>query len=404
MTEMALDAPQIGVGRLFAAADAGLAAHEAAFGYRQPGWGREQLLAELKASGLVGRGGAGFPAWRKLAGLGGPRPVVIANGAEGEPLSRKDAALLRYAPHLVLDGLLTVAEATKASDVFLYTTARSLPSVAAAVRERSDASAVRLVEAPEAFISGEASAVVNALETGIALPRDNMLRLDVSGYRGRPTLLHNVETLAQVALVARYGARWFRSAGTEDDPGTRLFSLSGDVPGEPVFEAPGGSTLRNLLRAGGVEPGGIAAVLVGGFHGAWVPADSFDLPLTARALSRYGAKPGAGVLMALARGRCGLEVSASVARYLADSSARQCGPCMFGLPAMATVLERIAAREGSPWLAAEAERLAAVVTGRGACRHPDGTAGFVHSSLRIFRDEVQAHLAGACTAHRRSAR
>jgi NADH:ubiquinone oxidoreductase subunit F (NADH-binding) len=402
MTEMTLDAPRLGAGRLFAALSPTLSAHEAVYGPRPVGWRRESLLAELEASGLTGRGGAGFPAWRKLGALAGTGAVVIGNGAEGEPLSRKDAALLRHAPHLVIDGVLTAAEAVRASEVFIYATAPSLPGLASALSERRDASKVRLVEAPEAFISGEASAVVNALETGVALPRDKPLRLGTSGYRGRPTLLHNVETLAQLALVARYGAQWFRSEGTQEDPGTRLFSLAGDVPAESVLEASGGSTLRELLMAGGVEPGRIAAVLVGGFYGAWVPAEAFELPLTARALTQYGAKPGAGVLMALGRGRFGLEAAASVARYLADSSARQCGPCMFGLPAMASVIERIAGGERTPWLAAEAERLAAVVNGRGACHHPDGSAGFARSSLRIFHDEVQAHLAGFCTASRRS--
>lgn len=400
MTEMTLDPRQLGTGGLFAAAEPDLATHEAAYGKRPSGWTRQALLAELEASGLTGRGGAGFPAWRKLGAVGAGRPVVIANGAEGEPVSRKDAALLRQAPHLVLDGLVTAGEALGASALFLYATRDSLTSVALALDERRDRPRVKLVEAPEAFISGEASAVVNALETGMALPRDKATRIAKSGYQDRPTLLHNVETLAHLALVARYGAQWFRGAGTPEDPGTRLYSLSGDVPAEWVVEAPGGATLRDVLRLGGAEPSTLAAVLVGGFHGAWVPAEGFDLPLTARGLARYGATPGAGVLLALARGRCGLETSGGIARYLAESSAQQCGPCMFGLPAMATVLERIAAGERTPWLASEAERLAGLVTGRGACRHPDGSAKFVRSSLAVFRDEVKAHLSGGCVAHR----
>ncbi|MCH6471839.1 NADH-ubiquinone oxidoreductase-F iron-sulfur binding region domain-containing protein [Sinomonas terrae] len=400
MTAMTLDPRQLGTGGLFAAGRPDLAAHEAAYGRRPSGWTRKELLAELDASGLTGRGGAGFPAWRKLAATGSGRAVVIANGAEGEPASRKDATLLREAPHLVLDGLVTVGEAVGASTLFLYATRDSLASVAQALAERRDRPKVKLVEAPEAFISGEASAVVNALETGVALPRDKALRLGTSGYEGRPTLLHNVETLAHLALVARFGASWFRSAGTAEDPGTRLYSLSGDVPTEWVVEAPGGATVRDVLRLGHAEPSSLAAVLVGGFHGAWVPAEAFDLPLTGRGLARYGATPGAGVLMGLARGRCGLESSAGIVRYLAESSARQCGPCMFGLPAMASVIERIAAGERTPWLASEAERLAGLVTGRGACRHPDGSAKFVHSTLAVFRDEVQAHLSGMCTAHR----
>lgn len=395
-TETDIRLPALGTGRLFAAAGPGQSAHEAAYGARRDDWTREALLTELEASGLAGRGGAGFPAWRKLSSISGRRPVVIANGAEGEPVSRKDAALLRRAPHLVLDGLLDAGRALGASQLFVYAPADSLASVADAVAERRDARRVRLVEAPRTFISGEATAVVSALEGGPALPRDTTVRLSSSGYRGQPTLLHNIETLAQLALVARYGAAWFRSTGTREDPGTRLVSLAGDVPADAVLEVPGGATVREILQAGGVDAASTAAVLVGGFHGAWVPTGGFDRPMTAAGLARYGGRPGAGVLLAVAKGRCGLAAAAPIARYLADSSAQQCGPCMFGLPAMAAVLERIAAGERTPWLASEAERLAGLVTGRGACRHPDGAAGFVRSTLSVFRDEVHAHLGGAC--------
>lgn len=395
-TETDIRLPALGTGRLFAAAGPGQSAHEAAYGARRDDWTREALLTELEASGLAGRGGAGFPAWRKLSSISGRRPVVIANGAEGEPVSRKDAALLRRAPHLVLDGLLDAGRALGASQLFVYAPADSLASVADAVAERRDARRVRLVEAPRTFISGEATAVVSALEGGPALPRDTTVRLSSSGYRGQPTLLHNIETLAQLALVARYGAAWFRSTGTREDPGTRLVSLAGDVAADAVLEVPGGATVRDILQAGGVDAASTAAVLVGGFHGAWVPTGGFDRPMTAAGLARYGGRPGAGVLLAVAKGRCGLAAAAPIARYLADSSAQQCGPCMFGLPAMAAVLERIAAGERTPWLASEAERLAGLVTGRGACRHPDGAAGFVRSTLSVFRDEVHAHLGGAC--------
>lgn len=403
MTEMTMDLPALGTGRLFAAEGYTRGDHEAAYGRRPEGWTREALLGELEASGLVGRGGAGFPAWRKISSTAGRAsmtgaPVVIANGAEGEPLSRKDAALLQNAPHLVLDGLLTAGDAVGASQLFLYAPAESLGAVRQAVSERKDARRIKLVEAPHTFVSGEASAVVNALETGVALPRDTTTRLSTSGYRGRPTLLHNVETLAQLALVARYGAGWFREAGTREDPGTRLVSLSGDVPRGSVLEVSGGATLSQILRLGGAEPAAFAAVLVGGFHGAWVPRDAFDRPMTTAGLARYGARPGAGILMAVANGSCALTASAPIARYLADSSAQQCGPCMFGLPAMAAVVERIAAGERTPWLASEADRLAGLVTGRGACRHPDGAAGFVRSTLAVFRDDVRAHLDGWCSA------
>ena len=212
--------------RLFAAgATAGHAAHLAAYG-RMPQGSARSLLQELEVSGLTGRGGAGFSAWRKFAAVDFARrpnryarrtggPVLIANGAEGEPLSFKDATLLHNAPHLVIDGLLAAAEALGAGRMFIYAGAASLPAVAGALAERADARHIALLEAPHTFVAGQASAVVNFLETGRALPRDLAGRLAESGFKGRPTLVQNVETWAHIALVARYGAGWFRRSAAD---------------------------------------------------------------------------------------------------------------------------------------------------------------------------------------------
>ena len=403
--------------RLLAAGpDAGWARHIDTFGQWEPQAAGPELLEVLAESGLTGRGGAAFETWRKATatagsgrkGLLAARPVVIANGAEGEPLSFKDRTLLAHAPHLVIDGLAALAAAlghkttgyargpgTAGTSMYLYVPAASLPPVQQALAERPGAKRIRVVQAPDTFISGESSAVVNMIANGTAVPTDQRRRLSESGLNGRPTLVVNVETLAQVALIARYGAQWFRQAGTAADPGTRLVSVSGPAPvRDVVLEVPGGVQLTAVLREAGMDPGNLSAVLVGGYHGRWVrPA--------AHALSPAGppgvtARPGAGVIHALDLHTCGVQATARIVSYLAGQSARQCGPCMFGLPAMASVLNRIAGGETNPRLAAELDRLGRLVSGRGACRHPEGTTGLVSSALEVFAADFRVHLTGYC--------
>ncbi|WP_457949240.1 NADH-ubiquinone oxidoreductase-F iron-sulfur binding region domain-containing protein [Pseudarthrobacter sp. alpha12b] len=391
--------------RLLAAGpDAGWEQHLDTFGPWEPRAAGPGLLEELAAAGLTGRGGAAFETWRKATAAAGSgrkgmfaaRPVVVANGAEGEPLSFKDRTLLAHAPHLVIDGLMVLAEALGGASTYVYAPAARLPRVRQAISERPRGKRIRLVQAPETFISGESSAVVNMIANGSAVPTDQRRRLSESGLNGRPTLVVNVETLAQVALIARYGAQWFRQAGTATDPGTRLVSVSGPAPvRDVVLEVPGGAQLSAVLQEAGMDPAALSAVLVGGYHGRWVrPA--------AHALSPVGppgrtARPGAGVIHALDLQACGIQATARMVSYLADQSARQCGPCMFGLPAMASVLNRIAGGETNPRLAAELDRLGRLVSGRGACRHPEGTTGLVSSALEVFAADFRAHLSGYCT-------
>jgi len=215
----------------------------------------------------------------------------------------------------------------------------------------------------------------------------------------------NAETLAQFALLARYGADWFRSLGMPDDPGTFLVSVSGSSPhivSRPgVLEVARGVPLRAVLKAAGTDLDRVTAVLVGGYHGAWLPRSGIDALLATADLARFDASPGAGVLHVLDADTCPLERAASVAGYLAGQSARQCGPCVNGLPRMAQTLQRLAVPGADPGLIGEVERLRGLVLGRGACSHPDGTARFVASTMRVFAEHVEAHLRGACDARPR---
>jgi NADH:ubiquinone oxidoreductase subunit F (NADH-binding) len=363
------------------------------------------LIQDVEASGLTGRGGAAFPVHRKLAAVArakGARKIVVANGAESEPASRKDELLLRIAPHLVLDGLQLAAEATGATEAHLYLHAAPGPQILRALAERTsrrlDLLPVSITQAPPRFLAGQETALVNRLGGGPALPTFQPPRVSERGLGGAPTLVQNVETLAHLALIARYGPRWFRAVGTEAEPGSMLTTVyrpAGNKQGKTeIHEVPTGVPLRALLPTG--EAG---AWLVGGYHGAWLPLpEAAQLTLDRASLRRFGAAPGAGVLVALPSDRCGLTETARIVGYLAAESAGQCGPCLNGLPRIAAALAELAGAGHRKQVRADLERWSRLVIGRGACSHPDGTVRFVRSALRVFAPEIDHHARGRCSA------
>src|SRR5579863_124246 len=367
------------------------------------------LIGDVEASGLTGRGGAAFPVHRKLAAVAqarSARKVAVANGAESEPASRKDALLLRAAPHLVLDGLQLAAEAIGASSAHLYLHPGVSPDITRALAQRAaaglDRVSVTITEAPPRFLAGQESALVSRLGGGPAVPAFTPPRVTERGLGGAPTLVQNVETLAHLALIARYGARWFRELGTKGEPGTMLTTVHQADGKTQVIEAEIGSPLRTLLTSQ-ARPGTQAqAVLIGGFHGTWLPAGAAaTLTLDNQALQRHGATVGAGVIAALPADRCGLAEAARVTRYLAAESAGQCGPCLNGLPAIAGAMAELAGPGPRRATRQNAERWAGLVTGRGACGHPDGTVRFVRSALTVFAPEIALHERGQCSATNR---
>ena len=393
-----------------------LRAHLAEHGPLHPAGGRNGLLREVAAAGLTGRGGAAFPVARKLAAAAEarPAPVVAGNGAEGEPASSKDRSLLWISPHLVLDGLQLAAWAARSAAAVLYVprSERLYGRLTGAIADRAaagiDAASVELVTAPDRFLAGEESALVSRL-AGPARPAYRPARGLPRLAPGRPALVQNVETLAHLALIVRYGAAWFRTAGTEAEPGTMLATLHLADGRASVTEVPLGTGLAGLLgldagpgrRAGPSVPsafGPVQAVLVGGYHGAWLSAaEAAGLPLANAALQPLGAAVGAGVLAALPADRCGLAETARVARYLALESAGQCGPCFNGLPRIAAAMEHLAGPRPDRRARADLERWAGMVTGRGACHHPDGSVRFIRSALRVFAAEARLHEQGRCS-------
>ena len=383
-----------------------------------------RLVAAVEHSGLSGQGGAAFPAHRKMAAVreaarrSGRRPVVVANGSEGEPASAKDKALLWFAPHLVLDGVGLAAAAVGADRAFLAVEGgRGLGRHLAEVSRQRPSSVVpvTIVEVPSRFLSGQESALVSFIDGGPALPRFQARPVFEHGVGGGPTLVQNVETLAHLALIARRGPAWYRSGA-----GTSLFTVRYADSSPMVVEAASGASLQQLTGAGAAAG---QAILVGGYHGTWLPLASTArsgtrelgvrpgasvitgvTPETSISAENLGVPLGAGLLALLPHDRCGLIETASILRYLALESAGQCGPCLNGLPRMAAAFSELAhptPRSDIGRIHAHLSRWAGLITARGACRHPDGSARLARSALITFAAEAEAHAHGHCNAPNR---
>ncbi|MGW3357193.1 NADH-ubiquinone oxidoreductase-F iron-sulfur binding region domain-containing protein [Streptomyces bungoensis] len=365
---------------------------------------REDLLALAEAAGLSGRGGAGFPFARKARAMlatadrTGAPPVIVVNGAEGEPASAKDKMLLARSPHLVLDGAALAAAAFGAEEIVIGVAAGSPGevSVPAALAERELPCPARTVCLPERFVSGESGALIRGINGLPVAPAPLKARAadgGEGGVRRRPTLLCNAETWAQLAVAARLGPDAYAAVGTADEPGTVLLTVNRPAADPLVVEVPAGTRLGPVLDACGLRPG--AGVLVGGYHGAWLrPSAAVDAPLSRAGLAGLGATLGAGAIVALPDDTCPLGEIARVAAWLAAESAGQCGPCKRGLPHAAEALALLAAGAAEPAALEDARSALGAAQAGGACSHPDGTARFLLTALDVFAEDVEAHLTG----------
>lgn len=365
---------------------------------------RDNIIPVLTSAGLLGRGGAGFPVcrkWQSVANRSNGHAVVLANGAEGEPLSHKDRVLMTSRPHLVIDGLELAAEAVGASRAVLYIGSEHRQAWSAlerALAER-DASPSRslprvpttIVTPPVSYLAGEESAAVHFVNAGDARPTTVPPRPFEKGVGGRPTLVQNVESLAQAALIARYGDAWYRDAGRAETMGTALVTVTGGTrPG--VIEIDLGTTIGEVAQWAGVEAGEGSPVLLGGYFGGLVAgAEAWRLPLDPAILKRNGTALGAGVVAFMGDEACGVMTTARIMDYMAGSSAAQCGPCVFGLRAVADASARIASGQARQDDLARLRGWSQSIAGRGACRLPDGTTGLLASSLAVYDADWASH-------------
>jgi NADH:ubiquinone oxidoreductase subunit F (NADH-binding) len=392
----------------------GLVEHEVIFGPLPLGWRPRSLIDTVERSGLVGRGGAGFPTGRKLRSVADGRrsAVVVANGAEGEPASAKDRFLLTWTPHLVMDGITVAAHAVGATEAYLvlhHSATRLGAALQAAAEARNvagiDPVPIEVVGIPDRYTSSEQSAIVQFLSGGPARPTFAPPRPHERGVGGRPTLVNNVETLAHLALIARFGDRWFREVGAPSAPGSMLVTVSGAIARPGVYEIAVGTPVGQMLMMAGGPTERPQAILVGGYFGAWLPADvAWPVPMTHAALRAAGGALGAGMVIVLPESSCGLAETARVVRYLSEETAEQCGPCMFGLPALADAMTDLAYHGGRGRAAEQVARLIPLIEGRGACRHPDGATQLAASALRAFAPDAAWHdRVGPCHGVRRRA-
>jgi NADH:ubiquinone oxidoreductase subunit F (NADH-binding) len=366
-----------------------------------------QLTQLVEESGLLGRGGAGFPTAAKLRAVARRRraAVVVVNAVEGEPHSRKDGHLLSVVPHLVLDGAALAARELGARAIAVVVARdrdHALTSLEQAASERRtrrvDPLQMDVLAAPPRYVGGEETALVNWLNGGPGRPLSIPPRPFQRGVDGRPTLVVNVETAAHLALIARYGSVWFRSVGTAEEPGTALVTVTGDVRRPGVAEIALGTPLRAIVDA--YEPSGEpAALLAGGYFGGWLPwRTAATLAAAPATLREAGAGWGPGILVVAGAGTCVVAETARILRYLAGESAGQCGPCVHGVRAIAEDVAALAAGRDRQLVVERLRRRIELVDGRGACALPDGVRRLVESVLIGFGGHVAEHLRrGACT-------
>lgn len=359
------------------------------------------LIDALERARLHGHGGAFFPTATKLHAVSaqGGRPVVVVNGSEGEPLSRKDRFLLGARTDTVLDGAFGVAQALEADAIIIavdHRRVRTIETIETTLAHRPEldargAPAVEVIGVPDGFVTGQESALVNFLGGRPAKPTSTPPYVFEEGLRGRPTLVSNAETFAQIGRVL---------AGSFD--GSRHVTVSGAVPDPAVVQIHPGTTVRQAVQAAGGATDEISAVLLGGYGGTWAAVpDALELSLDEPFLRERGLTLGAGIVHLLGASRCGVSDVARITRWMAGQSAGQCGPCVFGLGSIADALEGLctpASARGAEFTSlAQIQRWSAMVNKRGGCAHPDGVARFVTSALQVMGAEFAEHARrGAC--------
>ncbi len=389
--------------------------------------GPDDVISEIKSSGLRGRGGAGFPTgrkWESCRRADGDVKYVICNCDEGDPGAYMDRSLLEGNPHLILEGMLIGAYAIGAQEGYIYVRheyPRAWENAGIAIRQARELGLlgenilgsgfsfdVQIARGGGAFVCGESTALIASLEGRPGEPRDKQhLHTTESGLWGRPTNLNNVETWANVPIIIDRGADWYSRVGTSLSKGTKIFSLVGKVKNTGLVEVPMGATLREIVYAigGGTSNGkSLKAIQTGGPSGGCIPGELLDLPVDYEELTRAGSMMGSGGMIVMDESTCMVDVSRYFLKFLMEESCGKCLPCREGIKRMYQMLTDIVegrAEEGHLELL---EELAWVVKESSLCGLGKSAPNPVLSTLQYFRSEYEAHVeqkrcpAGVCTA------
>jgi len=381
----------------------------------------EEITAEVSASGLRGRGGAGFPTGRKWdlcrREPAGPK-YLICNGDEGDPGAFMDRSVLEADPHAVLEGMLIGAKAIGAARGFIYIRDEyplAVSRVGIALRQARELGLLgedilgtgfdfdlEIVRGAGAFVSGEETALIASIEGQRAYPRQRPPYPAQHGLWGQPTVINNVETWANIPSIIHRGAAWFSGLGTETSKGTKIFSLVGKINNTGLVEVPMGIRLRDIIFAigGGIPKGrDFKAVQIGGPSGGCIPKELLDLPIDYESLTRAGAMMGSGGMIVMDEDTCMVDIALYFLRFTQEESCGKCAPCRIGTRQMAEILARVAAGEGSLDDLRKLEELAMTVKQGSLCGLGQTAPNPVLSTLRNFRDEYLAHIVDhACPA------
>ncbi|MGD0625298.1 MAG: NADH-quinone oxidoreductase subunit NuoF [Thermodesulfobacteriota bacterium] len=374
----------------------------------------DQVIEEISASGLRGRGGAGFPTgrkWEQCRNAPGDMKYVICNCDEGDPGAYMDRSLLEGNPHSVLEGMIIGARAIGANQGFIYVRHEyplACKNGEVAIHQARRAGFlgqnilgsgfdfdVEVAEGGGAFVCGESTALIASIEGRVGEPRSKQIHTVAQGLWEKPTNLNNVETWANVPLIINQGSQWFSSIGTEKSKGTKIFSLVGKVKNTGLVEVPMGITLKEIIFdiGGGPQDGKkIKAVQTGGPSGGCIPASLFDLPVDFDSLARVGSMMGSGGMIVMDEGTCMVDVARYFVRFLKEESCGKCLPCREGLKRMGEILDGITEGKANGGSLALLEELAEVVADTSLCGLGKTAPNPVLSALRYFRPEFEAHI------------
>ena len=374
----------------------------------------DDIIKTIYDASLRGRGGGGFPAGRKWSQVRLQKEeikYVVCNGDEGDPGAFMDRSIMEGDPHKMLEGMIIAGIASGAKEGYVYVRAEyplAVKRLRKAIEEArrigilgtdilgTDFSFdIKIVRGAGAFVCGEGSALTVSIEGDRGMPRVKPPRTVEQGLYGKPTLLNNVETFANVPMIIRNGADWYRSYGTEKSPGTKAFALTGNIVNTGLIEVPMGTELKKIIFdiGGGIRDGkAFKAVQIGGPSGGCLTSEHLDLPLDFDSLKKVGAMIGSGGLVVMDEDTCMVEVARFFMNFTQNESCGKCVPCREGTRRMLEILERIVQGKGRMEDLDLLEELATTITATALCGLGKTAAGPVVSTLKYFREEYEAHI------------
>ncbi|HEY3307491.1 MAG TPA: NADH-ubiquinone oxidoreductase-F iron-sulfur binding region domain-containing protein [Desulfuromonadaceae bacterium] len=378
----------------------------------------EQVCTEIKASGLRGRGGAGYSTgikWELVRKNPGKRKYVVANGDEGDPGAFMDRTLMESDPHRLLEGMAVAGYAVGAGVGFIYVRAEyplAAGRLRRAINEAEKAGLlgqnilgskysfrIKIRIGAGAFVCGEETALMASVMGRRGQPSNRPPYPSQKGLWGRSTLINNVETFGCIAPIIEKGAAWFRSIGTPGNSGSKVFSISGDVATVGVLEVPLGTSLRKLLKiTGGMTGGVFKAALSGGSSGGCLREEHLDIPLDYDSLEPIGTMLGSGGLIIMNHRHCMVDLALFFMRFSQDESCGKCTPCRIGTVEVRLLLERITSGRGIPDDLKALEQLCQLMQDASLCGLGQAAPNPVISTLRWFRSEYEEHIRGHCPA------